>query len=88
MRTRLALAALVLALMPWLLVDSSSLVARFSSLTEFTLVGLTLIGAGALSDDIDSGEYAIAHGHLMILAARLRESGQDCGSAAGSPSCA
>ena len=62
-RTRLALAALVLALLPWLLVDSDALIARISSLAEFTLVGLTVIAAGALSDDIDSGEYAIAVSH-------------------------
>lgn len=62
-RTRLALAALILVLLPWLLVDSASLLARISSLAEFTLVGLTMIGAGALSDDIDSGEFAIAMTH-------------------------
>jgi hypothetical protein len=63
LRSRLALAAGVLALLPWLLVDSDALVARMSSLAEFTLVGLTVLGAGALSDDIDSGEYAVAVSH-------------------------
>lgn len=63
LRTRLALASLVLTLTPWLLVDSASLVVRISSLAEFTLVGLTVIGAGVLSDDVDSGEYAIVLSH-------------------------
>lgn len=63
LRTRLALAALILALMPWLLVDSASFLPRVSSLAEFTLVGLTMIGAGAPSDDIDSGEFAIVLTH-------------------------
>lgn len=77
-RTRFALAALVLSLMPWLLVENSALVARLSSLAEFTLVGLTVIAAGALSDDIDSGEYAIALSHdcspLDVLAGQAAAS--------------
>jgi len=62
-RTRLALAALVLALLPWALVDGHSLLSRLSSLTEFSLAGLTLLGAGAVGDDLASGEYAIAMTH-------------------------
>ena len=62
-RTRLVLAALVLALLPWCLVESSALLVRLSSLAEFTLAGLAALGAGVLSDDIDSGEYAIALTH-------------------------
>lgn len=62
-RTRLALAALVLALLPWALVDGHVLVARLSSLAEFSLAGLTVLGAGAIGDDLDSGEYAIAMTH-------------------------
>lgn len=62
-RTRLALAALVLALLPWAVVDGHGLVARLSSLAEFSLAGLTVLGAGAIGDDLDSGEYAIAMTH-------------------------
>ena len=62
-RTRLALAALVLALLPWLLIDTTSLLARLASLAEFSLVGATAIGAGALGDDIGSGEYAVIMTH-------------------------
>ncbi len=62
-RTRLALAAIVLVMLPWALVDSTSLLARLASLAEFTLVGATALGAGALGDDIDSGEYAILVTH-------------------------
>ena len=62
-RTRLALAAVVLVMLPWALVDSPSLLTRLASLAEFTLVGATAIGAGALGDDIDSGEYAIVMTH-------------------------
>jgi hypothetical protein len=62
-RTRLAILALILALLPWALVDSPTLITRLSALTAFTLVGLTVIGAGAIGDDLDSGEYAIALTH-------------------------
>lgn len=62
-RTRLALVALVFALLPWALVDGHVLVARLSSLAEFSLVGLTVLGAGAIGDDLDSGEYAVATTH-------------------------
>lgn len=62
-RTRLAIVALILALLPWALVDSPALMARLSALTAFTIVGLTVIAAGAIGEDIDSGEYAIALTH-------------------------
>ena len=62
-RTRIAIAAVVLALMPWLLVDSLALLPRLVSLVEFTLVGLTVIAAGAVSEDLDSGEYAVIVTH-------------------------
>ena len=62
-RTRLALVALVLALLPWAIVESSSLIARLSALATFTVVGLTALGAGAIADDLESGEYAIVVTH-------------------------
>ncbi|HWE43605.1 MAG TPA: hypothetical protein VG432_13935 [Gemmatimonadaceae bacterium] len=62
-RTRLVLVALVLALLPWAIVESSSLIARLAALTSFTVVGLTALAAGAIADDLDSGEYAIATAH-------------------------
>ena len=62
-RTRLLPAALVLALAPWLLVEGGTLAGRLASLAMFTLVGLTVIGAGAIAEDLDSGEYAIAITH-------------------------
>ncbi|MFL5563308.1 MAG: hypothetical protein ACJ79K_17725 [Gemmatimonadaceae bacterium] len=34
-----------------------------SALVEFTLVGSTVLAAGAISDDLDDGEYAIALAH-------------------------
>jgi hypothetical protein len=63
LRTRLALAAVTMSLLPWLLVESASLAARLASLAEFTVVGLTVVAAGSVSDDLDSGEYAIASSH-------------------------
>lgn len=78
MRTRLALVALILALLPWALVDSRTLVGRLSALTAFSVVGLTVIGAGAIGDDLDSGEYAIALMHdsspLELLAGQAAAS--------------
>ena len=62
-RTRLLLVALVLALVPWAIVENTSLIARLSALTSFTVVGLTALAAGAIADDLDSGEYAIVMSH-------------------------
>jgi len=62
-RTRIVLAAFTLALGPWVLVDSSSLIGRLSALASFTVVGLTALAAGAIADDLDSGEYAIIVTH-------------------------
>lgn len=62
-RTRLVLVALVLSLLPWAIVESSSLIARLSALASFTVVGLTALAAGAIADDLDSGEYAIVMTH-------------------------
>jgi len=63
LRTRILLAALVLALLPWAVVDGTSLVARLSALTTFTVAGLTTLAAGAIGDDLESGEYAIVMTH-------------------------
>jgi hypothetical protein len=63
LRTRIALAGIVLALLPWVLVDSHVLLARLAALAEFSVVGLTVVAAGAIADDVDSGEYAIALSH-------------------------
>lgn len=62
-RTRILPAALVLTVAPWVLLDSASLAGRLTSLTMFTLVGLTVLGAGAIAEDLDSGEYAIVLTH-------------------------
>jgi hypothetical protein len=62
-RTRLVLVALVLSLLPWAIVENHSLVARLSALASFTVVGLTALAAGAIADDLDSGEYAIVMSH-------------------------
>jgi hypothetical protein len=62
-RTRIALAAAVLALLPWSIVDSPLLVGRLSTLAEFSVVGLTVLAAGSIGDDLDSGEFAIAVSH-------------------------
>ena len=63
MRTRIMLVALARALGPWALVESSSLIGRLSALASFTVVGLTAVAAGAIADDLDSGEYAIVLTH-------------------------
>lgn len=62
-RTRILFVALLLALLPWALVESTSLVARLSALATFTVAGLTALAAGAVADDLDSGEYAIIMTH-------------------------
>ena len=70
LRTRLGFAALLVAGAPWLLVEGSTLFARLSALAEFSVIGLTVLAAGAIADDIDSGEYAIllTHGVSAIEA--------------------
>ena len=72
MRTRILPAALVLTLLPWMLVEGTTLAGRLASLAIFTLIGLTVVGAGAIAEDLDSGEYAIAITHatspLEVLA--------------------
>ena len=77
-RTRILPAALVLTFAPWVLLDSASLAGRLASLTMFTLVGLTVIGAGAIAEDLDSGEYAIVLTHdtspLELLAGQAAAS--------------
>jgi hypothetical protein len=62
-RTRVALAALAFALLPWALVEATTLLGRMSALAEFSLVGLTVLAAGAIGDDLDSGEYAVVLAH-------------------------
>jgi hypothetical protein len=62
-RTRAALAAAVFALLPWVIVDSPTLAGRLSAFAEFSVVGLTVLAAGAIGDDLDSGEFAIAMSH-------------------------
>lgn len=78
LRTRVALAALVMTLMPWLLVESPAVLPRLVSLAEFSLVGLTVLAAGAISDDLDSGEYAVLVTHdaspLEVLAGQAAAS--------------
>jgi hypothetical protein len=59
---RLALATLM-TILPWLVVEQTLLVARLAALTEFTVVGLTVLVAGALAEDLDGGQYAIALTH-------------------------
>ena len=70
LRTGLGVAALIIAGAPWLLVEGTTLFARLSALAEFSVVGLTVLAAGAIADDIDSGEYAIllTHGVSAIEA--------------------
>ena len=63
LRTRRLLLAAVMTLLPWFIVDPTLLVARLSALTEFTVIGLTVLGAGALAEDLDGGQYAIALTH-------------------------
>ena len=71
-RTRVALAAALFALLPWAIVDTPTLAGRLSALAEFSVVGLTMLAAGSIGDDLDSGEFAIAISHdvspLEILA--------------------
>lgn len=62
-RTRIVFVALLLALLPWALVESGSLLARLSALTTFTVAGLTALAAGAVADDLDDGEYAMIMTH-------------------------
>ena len=62
-RSRLAIVALLIVLPPWMLVDGGTLLARMSALAEFSVAGLTVVAAGALADDLDNGEYAIAVTH-------------------------
>jgi ABC-type transport system involved in multi-copper enzyme maturation permease subunit len=62
-RTRIAVAAVILTLLPWLLVDSSALITRLASLAEFALVGMTVAAAGVIADDLDDGEYAVVTAH-------------------------
>ncbi len=70
LRTGLGVAALLIAAVPWLLVEGTTLFARMSALAEFSVVSLTVLAAGAIADDIDSGEYAIllTHGVSAIEA--------------------
>lgn len=63
LRTRILFVALILALLPWALVESDTLLARLSALTTFTVAGLTALAAGAVADDLDSGEYAMIMSH-------------------------
>jgi hypothetical protein len=62
-RTRIAIAAAVLAILPWAVVETPLLLGRLSALAEFSVVGLTVLGAGAIGDDLDNGEFAIAISH-------------------------
>lgn len=62
-RTRILLVALVLALMPWAMVDQDTLLARLGALATFTVAGLTALAAGAVADDLDGGEFAIVMTH-------------------------
>lgn len=62
-RTRRLLLATLMALLPWLAIDADQLLPRFAALTEFTIVGVTVLVAGALADDLDGGQYAIALTH-------------------------
>lgn len=63
LRMRLGTAALLITLAPWLLVNGVTLYARLSALAQFTLAGLTVLAAGAVADDVESGEYAILLTH-------------------------
>lgn len=77
-RTRVALAAALFALLPWTIVDTPLLLGRLSTLAEFSVVGLTVLAAGSIGDDLDSGEFAIAISHDVSPAEIL------VGNAAGS----
>ncbi|HEX2780714.1 MAG TPA: hypothetical protein VHM30_14530 [Gemmatimonadaceae bacterium] len=63
LRTRRLLLAAVMAILPWLAVGDVPLVVRLGALTQFTIVGLTVLGAGAIAEDLDGGPYAIAFTH-------------------------
>ena len=71
-RTRRLILAALMVFLPWLLVDQTLLVARLGALTEFTVVGLTVLGAGMLAEDLEGGQFAISLTHdcapLEILA--------------------
>lgn len=62
-RTRRLLLAALMALLPWLALDGAELLPRIAALTEFTVVGVTVLVAGALADDLDGGQYAIVLTH-------------------------
>ena len=62
-RTRILLVALVLALLPWAIVEDNTLLARLSALATFTIAGITALAAGAVADDVDDGEFAIVATH-------------------------
>lgn len=62
-RTRIALAALLFALLPWGAVAGHALITRLAALAEFSVVGLTVLAAGAIGDDISTGEHAIVMTH-------------------------
>ena len=62
-RTRVAVAAAIFALLPWAIVDSPLLLGRLSALAEFSVVALTVLAAGSIGDELDSGELAIAISH-------------------------
>ncbi|HEX8850397.1 MAG TPA: hypothetical protein VF761_12750 [Gemmatimonadaceae bacterium] len=62
-RSRRLLLAALMALLPWLAIDAAQLLPRIAALTEFTIVGATVLVAGALADDLDGGQYAIALTH-------------------------
>lgn len=62
-RTRILLTALVLALLPWAVVENTALISRLSALMTFTVAALTALAAGAIADDLDNGEYAIVVTH-------------------------
>lgn len=71
-RTKILLTALVLALLPWAVVENTALISRLSALATFTIAALTALAAGAIADELDNGEYAIVVTHgtrpLEILA--------------------
>ena len=62
-RTRRLLLAALMALLPWLAIDGAELLPRIAALTEFTVVAVTVLVAGALADDLDGGQYAIVLTH-------------------------
>ncbi|NUO62940.1 MAG: hypothetical protein HOQ11_07070 [Gemmatimonadaceae bacterium] len=74
-RTRRLALATLMTMLPWLIVEQELLVARISALTEFTVVGLTVLVAGAVAEDLDGGQYAISLTHdcrpVELLAGEL-----------------